>query len=192
MLADLKLAGRQAIKSPGFVLVAVLTLALGIGACTAIFSVVNGVLLRPLDYPEPERLMVMRESQLPAYPEFSVSPPDYLDWTRQLKSFENLAAFTGAPLNLTGEGEPQRLVGMKVTANYFATYGITPALGRVFSTEEDAPGKSKVAVVSEAFWQRVLGGDKNALEAVKKVWTTETVDDLADGWKRRKSRTRAV
>ncbi len=163
MFADLRFALRQLAKAPGFTAVAIITLALGIGACTAIFSVVNGVLLRPLDYPEPERLMVLKENQLPAFPEFSVSPPDYLDWAGQLKSFENLAAVTGAPLNLTGEGEPQRLVGAKVTANYFATYGIAPALGRVFSSDEDAPGKNKVVVVSDAFWQRVLGGSQDVV-----------------------------
>src|SRR5437773_12124772 len=111
MLNDLRYALRQLAKSPGFAAVTILTLALGIGACTAIFSVVNAVLLRPLDYPDPSRLVVIRETQLPHFPEFSVSPPNFLDWEKQTKSFERLAAYSGAGLNLTGEGEPQRLVG---------------------------------------------------------------------------------
>src|SRR5687768_13723567 len=115
---DLRFAYRQLFNSPGFSLVAVLTLALGIGACTAIFSVVNAVLLKPLDFPEPDRLVIIRETQLPQFPEFSVSPPNYLDWQKQTKSFERMAAYTGAGLNLTGQGEPERLVGVRATADY--------------------------------------------------------------------------
>ena len=158
MLADLRFALRHLRKSPGFALVVVLTLALGIGACTAIFSVVNGVLLRPLDYPDPERLVVLEETQLPEFPEFSLSPPNYLDWEKQLKSFESIAAYSGASLNLTGEGEPQRLVGVKATVHYFDVFGVKPMLGRAFAPEEDAPGKDKVVVLSQPFWQRVFGG----------------------------------
>src|ERR1044072_7538223 len=132
MIADLRYAFRQLIKSPSFTVVAVLTLALGIGACTAIFSVVNTVLLRPLDYSNPDRIMVIRETQLPQFPEFSVSPPNYLDWEKQTKSYEYIAAYTGAPMNLTGEGEPQRLVGIKATAHYFDVWGVKPLLGRMF------------------------------------------------------------
>src|ERR1041385_2771892 len=104
---DFRYAFRQLIKAPSFTVVAILTLALGIGACTAIFSVVNTVLLRPLDYPNPDRLVMIRESQPPKFPEFAISPPNYLDWEKQAKSYEHLAAYTGATLNLTGEGEPQ-------------------------------------------------------------------------------------
>ena len=158
MLTDLRYAFRQLIKSPGFTAVTILTLALGIGACTAIFSVVNAVLLRPLDYPEPARLVVIRETQLPDFPEFSVSPPNYLDWEKQTKSYENLAAYSGSRINLTGDGEPQQLIGVKATAHYFDVYGIKPALGRTFLPEEDAPGKNHVVVLSYPFWQRVFGG----------------------------------
>src|SRR3989440_4566886 len=105
MLNDFRYALRQLIKSPSFTVVAILTLALGIGACTAIFSVVNAVLLRPLDYPEPARLVVIKETQLPDFPEFSVSPPNYIDWEKQTKSFENLAAYSGSRINFTGDGE---------------------------------------------------------------------------------------
>src|SRR3954453_19652293 len=161
MLNDFRYALRQLIKAPSFAIVAIITLALGIGACTAIFSVVNTVLLRPLDYPDPSRLVVIRETQLPQFPEFSVSPPNYLDWEKQTKSYEYLAAFTGAGINLTGEGEPQRLVGVKATAHYFDVYGVKPILGRFFVPEEDAVGKNHVVVLSYGFWQRVLGGAKD-------------------------------
>ena len=163
MTADLKFAFRQLTKSPGFTVVAILTLALGIGACTAIFSVVNGVLLRPLEYPQPEQLVVMKETNLPDYPEFSVSPPNYLDWEKQLKSYTHIAAYEGAPLNLTGDNEPQRLIGVKATAHYFEVYGATPSLGRGFLPGEDAVGKDKVVVLSHPLWQRVFGGAPDVL-----------------------------
>ena len=160
MISDFRFAFRQLFKSPGFTFTAVLTLALGIGACTAIFSVINGVLLRPLDFPQPDRIVVIRETNLPQFPEFSVSPPNYLDWAKQTKSWHYLAAYSGAQVNLTGEGEPQRLIGVKATAHYFDVYGIKPVLGRTFVPEEDAPGKDHVVVLSHAFWQRVFGGER--------------------------------
>ncbi|HZE57082.1 MAG TPA: ABC transporter permease [Chthoniobacterales bacterium] len=163
MLNDFRYALRQLIKAPSFTIVAILTLALGIGACTAIFSVVDVVLLRPLDFPDPDRVVVIRETQLPKFPEFSVSPPNYLDWEKQTKSYEYLAAYTGAPLNLTGEAEPQRLIGMKVTAHYFNVYGIKPLLGRFPLPEEDAVGKNHVVVLSYGFWQRVFGGARDVV-----------------------------
>src|SRR3981081_4770328 len=147
MLNDLRYALRQLIKAPSFTIVAILTLALGIGACTAIFSVVNVVLLRPLDYPEPDRIVTIRETNLPQFPEFSVSPPNYLDWEKQTKSYEYLAAYSGARINLTGDGEPQQLIGIKATAHYFDVYGIKPVLGRTFLPEEDGPGKNHVVVL---------------------------------------------
>ena len=163
MLNDLRYALRQLIKAPSFTAVAILTLALGIGACSAIFSVVNVVLLRPLDYPEPGRIVVIRETNLPQFPEFSVSPPNYIDWEKQTKSYEYLAAYSGAGVNLTGEGEPQRLVGVKATAHYFDVYGVKPILGRMLLPEEDAQGKNHVVVLSYPFWQRVFGGKGDAV-----------------------------
>jgi len=158
MLNDFRYAFRQLIKAPGFTAVTILTLALGIGACTAIFSVVNTVLLRPLDYPDPSRLVTIRETQLPEFPEFSVAPPNFLDWAKQSKSFEKLAAYSGSRINLTGDGEPQQLLAVKATAEYFEVYGIKPALGRTFLPEEDAVGKNHVAVLSYPCWQRLFGG----------------------------------
>jgi len=163
MFSDLRYAFRQLVKNPGFASVAILTLALGIGACTAIFSVVNGVLLRPLDFPQPDRIVVIRETNLPQFPEFSVSPPNYLDWAKQTKSWQYLAAYSGAQVNLTGKGEPQRLVSVKATAHYFDVYQIKPVLGRTFIPEEDAPGKDHIVVLSHAFWQRVFGSEPNVL-----------------------------
>ncbi len=163
MLNDLRYALRQLVKAQSFTAIAILTLALGIGACSAIFSVVNTVLLRPLDYSEPDRIVAIRETQLPQFPEFSVSPPNYLDWEKQTKSYEYLAAYSGAGVNLTGEGEPQRLVGVKATAHYFDAYGVKPVLGRMLLPEEDAPGKNHVVVLSYPFWQRVFGGKGDAV-----------------------------
>jgi putative ABC transport system permease protein len=163
MLNDLRYALRQLIKAPSFTIVAILTLALGIGACTAIFSVVNVVLLRPLDYSDPDRIVAIRETQLPQFPEFSVSPPNFLDWEKQTKSYEYLAAYSGAALNLTGEGEPQRLIGVKATAHYFDVYGVKPVLGRMLLPEEDGQGKNHVVVLSYSFWQRVFGGARDVL-----------------------------
>jgi putative ABC transport system permease protein len=158
MLNDLRYALRQLVKAPSFTIVAILTLALGIGACTAIFSVVNVVLLRPLDYPQPDRIVNIRETNLPQFPEFSVSPPNYIDWEKQTKSYEYLAAYSGARVNLTGDGEPQQLLGVKATAHYFDVFGVKPVLGRMLLPEEDAQGKNHVVVLSYPFWQRVFGG----------------------------------
>src|SRR5688572_8852771 len=112
----MKHAIRQLLKAPGFTAIAVLTLALGIGACTAIFSVVNSVLLRPIAYPDSDRILILRESRLPQYPSFSVSPANYLDWEKELTGvFESTYAANGASYNLTGTGEPVRVTGMRVT-----------------------------------------------------------------------------
>jgi putative ABC transport system permease protein len=163
MLNDFRYALRQLVKGPSFTIVAISTLALGIGACTAIFSVVDTVLLRSLEFPNPDRIVVIRETQLPKFPEFSVSPPNYLDWAKQAKSFDHLAAYGGAALNLTGEGEPQRLIGVKTTAHYFDVYGVKPVLGRMLLPAEDAQGKNQVVVLSYGFWQRVFGGARDVV-----------------------------
>ena len=163
MLNDFRYALRQLIKAPGFTIVAIVTLALGIGACTAIFSVVNTVLLRPLDFPNPDRIVLIRETQLPQFPEFSVAPPNYIDWEKQAKSFEHLAASAVARLNLTGDGEPQQITGVRATAHYFDVYGVKPILGRLLLPEEDAPGKNHVVVLNYPFWQRVFGGARDVV-----------------------------
>lgn len=166
MLTDIRYGIRQLLKNPGFTAIAILTLALGIGACTAIFSVVNGVLLKPLDYPQPERLVVVRESQLPQFPVFSVSPPNFLDWEKQAKSFEHLAAYSGGSVNLTGENEPQRLLGLSTTAHYFEVFGIKAILGRLLLPGDDAQGQEKVVVLSYPSWQRLFAGANDVIGRV--------------------------
>jgi len=159
---DMRYGFRMLWKSPGFTLVTVLALALGIGANTAIFSVVNTVLLRPLPYPNGERVVFMGEwSQ--QVPEMSVSYPNFVDWREQTQTLEQLGAFRGANYVLTGVGEPERLDGRQVSAGFFNVLGVTPAVGRNFSPDEDKPGASPVALVSHGFWQRRLGGDASII-----------------------------
>ncbi|HEV2802101.1 MAG TPA: ABC transporter permease [Pyrinomonadaceae bacterium] len=159
---DLRYGFRMLWKSPGFTLVTVLALALGIGANTAIFSVVNTVLLNPLPYPNGERLVFMGEwSQ--QVPEMSVSYPNFSDWRDQQQTMEGIAAFRSSNYVLTGVGEPERLDGRQVSANFFNVLGVTPALGRNFTPEEDKPGGNPVALISHGFWQRRLGGDPSVI-----------------------------
>jgi putative ABC transport system permease protein len=162
-MRDVRIAFRQLRNSPGFAAVAILTLALGIGACVAIFSVVNSVLLRPLAFPEPERLVVVNETKLPDLPEFSVAPGQYFDWRAQARSFEGLAALRADLYNLTGVGEPVRLNAWRVTSNTFSMLGVRPALGRDFSAEEDQPGNENVVILSHGFWLRQFGGRSDVL-----------------------------
>jgi putative ABC transport system permease protein len=163
LLKDVRYSVRMLVRNPAFTLVSVLALALGIGANVAIFSVVNGVLLRPLPFKEPDRLMMIRETKLPVFPEFSVAPGNFLDWKKQNTVFEHLAAFQGTSFNLIGSGEPERLRGMFVTEGFFSMLGAQPQLGRDFLPEEDQPGHNKVAILSHGLWQRRFGGDPKVL-----------------------------
>src|SRR2546427_91473 len=133
LLKDLRFGIRMMARSPGFTLVALITIALGIGANTAIFSVVNTVLLRPLPYEDADRLMVVWERQ-EQIPQESPSLPDFRDWRERSQSFEQLAIARRDNVNLTGTGEPERLIVRMITANFFSTLGVTPQLGRSFST----------------------------------------------------------
>ncbi len=160
---DLRYGARMLLKKPGFTLVAVITLALGIGANTAIFSVVNAVLLRPLPFKEPDRLVMIREMKLPQFPEFSVSPGNFLDWKRQNTVFERLVSLRGASFNLIGAGDPEQVMGLRVTDGFFAMLGAQPQIGRVFLPEEDQPGRANVALLSHGLWQRRFGGDPKIL-----------------------------
>jgi putative ABC transport system permease protein len=158
---DLKFAFRQLRKNPAFFIVTVLALALGIGANTAIFSVVNGVLLRPLSYPEPERLVRLHESNVKlGFPIFSVAPGTFFDWQAQNHVFENLAAISSSDFNLTGLDKPERVPALRVSATFFPVLRVRPELGRLFLLEEDAPGRNDVALLSRSFWQKRFGGDK--------------------------------
>jgi putative ABC transport system permease protein len=146
------------LKSPGFTVVTILALALGIGANTAIFSVVNAVLLRPLPYPTAERLAILSEwSQ--QVPNMSVSYPNFLDWREQNQVFEQIAAFRGAGYILTGAGEPERIAAQEVSASFFPVLGTAPVMGRNFAPAEDQPGGNRTAIISYGLWQRRFGAN---------------------------------
>jgi putative ABC transport system permease protein len=164
MVSDLKFSLRQLTKSPGFTAIAVFTLALGIGACTAMFSVVNSVLLRPIAYPESERLVIIRESFPPQYPVFSVAPANFRDWEQQNTVFEAMYAQRNSTYALTGRGEPARVLALRVTGRYFDVIRTPAMLGRVFGPADDRPEAGKVVVLSYAFWQKQLGGRTDVLQ----------------------------
>ncbi len=140
LLQDIRYGIRMLLKKPGFTAVAVLTLALGIGACTAIFSVVNGVLLRPLPYAEPDRLVAMWSTSASERQEGFSSFPNYKDWRAQTRSFEEMAAYRDWDFTLNGMGEARRVTAMRVTAGFFPLLGVSPAAGRNFLAEEAARG----------------------------------------------------
>ena len=162
---DLRYALRMLFKNPGFTAVAVLTLALGIGANTAIFSVINTVLLRPLPYKEADRLvMVWEDGTRAGYPRDTPAAANYVDWRDQNQVFEGMAAMADQSFNLTGIGEPERIEGRRVSANLFTLLGVEPQLGRAFSPEEDQPGNNRVVILSHGLWQRRFGSDMNITE----------------------------
>jgi putative ABC transport system permease protein len=149
---------RMLVKNPGFTIVAVLALTLGIGADSAIFSVVNAVLLRPLPYPESERLVFLSErSQV--LEGMSIAYPNFLDWREQNNAFESIGVYRRQSYNLTGSGEPERLVAGQVSADLFTALRVSAARGRVFTNDEDKPGATPVVVLSDGLWKRRFGGD---------------------------------
>lgn len=148
--------------NPGFTAVAVLTLALGIGTNTAIFSVVNGVLLNPLPFPEPERLFAVYTTS-GTFEESSTSYLNFLDWQKQNHSFAQLGAFRTEEYNLTGTGEPERLHAHMISAEFFPAYGLNPVLGRNFRPEEDKPGAGPVAILGDGLWKRKFGASPDVL-----------------------------
>src|SRR5256885_2169939 len=156
VMNDLKFAFRQLLKNPAFTSVAVLTLALGIGANTAIFSVVNAVLLRPLAYPASGQLVWLSERG-PDWSGGSISYPNFTDWRNQQSVFEQFGVYTGNNFTLTGAGEPVRLAGAMVSADLFAALRTQPEIGRFFREDEDKPGAPPVAVISHALWQNRFG-----------------------------------
>ncbi|HEV3459619.1 MAG TPA: ABC transporter permease [Thermoanaerobaculia bacterium] len=162
VVQDLRLSFRTLAKNPGFTAVTALTLALGIGSNTAIFSVVKAVLLDGLPYPHPERLVRITEHSRQAG-DMMVSWPDYLDWQQQNQVFSGLAAYHFDGYNLTGVEEPVRLHGMQATASFFALTGAVPILGRVFAAAEDRPGASPVALLANGLWRNRFGGDPRIL-----------------------------
>ncbi|MFY9557676.1 MAG: ABC transporter permease, partial [Blastocatellia bacterium] len=165
ILQDLRYGFRMLLKHPGFTTVAVIALALGIGANTAIFSVVNAVLLRPLPFPEPERLMVVYESRTDrGVSRSSVSYPNFADWRDQNSVFERMSSYHDSDFVMTGDGEPARLQGAVVNADLFPLLGVAPILGRPFLPEEDKPGDSGgVVMLSHRLWQQRFTGDPNII-----------------------------
>src|SRR5215468_9858642 len=160
---DIRYAARNLWQRPGFTLFALVTLALGIGANTAIFSVVNGVLLQPLPYPESERLVALREFNLTKQPDAQIAPGNFLEWRRQNTVFTQLEAYRTVSYNLTGDGLPERLLAGRVSTGMFKLLGVQPVLGRDFRPEEDQPGNERVVLISDALWQRRFGADPNVL-----------------------------
>ncbi len=162
LLQDLRYALRMFRNSPGFTSVAILTLALGIGANTALFSVVNGVLLNPLPYTQPDRLVAVY-AKTNDFGRSSISYPNFLDWVRDNRSFSSLAAFRADSFNLTGVGDPQRLAANMVSAAFFPTLGVKPVLGRFFLEQEDQLGAPPVAVISESLWKQKFASSPDIL-----------------------------
>jgi len=164
LLTDLRYTVRMLRKSPLFTLAVVLTIALGIGANTAIFSVVNAVMLRPLPYQQPDRLVwIAEKNDKLNLPTFAASVLNYLAWKERTRAFESLAAFGFATFNLTETGDPEQLTGGTVTPSLFPLLGIKPVLGRSFADGEDRPGSSRVAMIGEGLWKRRFGGDPSVV-----------------------------
>ena len=161
LLQDIRYGIRTLAKNPGFTAVAVLTLALGIGANTAIFSVVENLLLRPLPYPRPDRLVEIANSYPPQLPKVGLSPGDYADWRRQNASFSEMGTYAKITqgFNLTGEGEPQRVTAVYADDGLFPMLGVRPVMGRAFLPEEDQAGSALVVILGHRLWQSRYGGD---------------------------------
>jgi putative ABC transport system permease protein len=164
LFQDIRYGLRALLSKPAFTIVAVLALALGIGANTAIFSVVNSVLLRPLAYPESERLvMVWEERTSLGFPADTPAPANFFDWREQQSVFEDMAAMADRAFNLTGTGEPEKIEGQRVSASFFPLFGVAPMRGRAFLPEDDMPESSPVVIIGHALWQRRFGGDEGLL-----------------------------
>ena len=164
LLQDLRYSVRMLIKKPGFTLIAVMTLSLGIGANTAIFSVVNGVLLQPLPYKEPGRLVrVYSEFPTMNLRKFWVSPPEFMEIQKEAKSWESIGAWAASGANIATTGEPIRVTSTSITRTLIETLGVQPALGRNFTPEEDLVGGPNAAIISHALWQRAFAGQSDII-----------------------------
>ena len=167
---DVRYGLRQLRRNPGFTTVAVVTLALGIGVNTAIFGVVNAVLLRPLPFPDASRIMMVwhtpPQKSFPGVKRFVVSPANYLDWRRQNHVFEGMAAIGFHPFNLTGNGQPESVLGAKVSAGFFSVLCVGPKIGRAFSLDDDQPGHGNVVILTDAFWRSHFDADPDVLGKV--------------------------
>src|SRR5215213_7431124 len=159
---DIRFGVRMLVKNPGVTVVVIIALALGIGANTAIFSVVNAVLIRPLPYHESERLVFLNEKS-PVLDEMSISYPNFLDWRAHNQTFEKMGVYNRASYNLTGAGEAERIITGQMSADLFSVLRVNPLHGRVFTNEEDKPGGTPVVVLSYGLWQRRFGGQTSIL-----------------------------
>jgi len=159
---DLRYGARVLAKSPGFSLIAILTLALGIGANTAIFSVVNGVLFNPLPFHQPDQLVSMFQ-EIPNFKNGSISYPNFTDWRRMNTTFAGMAAYRSTGFNLSGNGEPERLHGEMISAGFFEILGVNPIMGRTFTADEDRLGANPTAMITEGLWKRKFGGRKDII-----------------------------
>src|ERR1051325_3773898 len=157
MLQDLRYALRMLAKSPAFSMIAVLTLALGIGANTAIFSVGNAVLINPRPFHHPEQLVSLFQ-KMHNFSNASISYPNFVDWRRMNTTFSAMAAYRQVGFTLTGSGEPERLRGEMISAGFFEILGVNPLLGRTFTTEEDRLGANPTCMITEGLWKHKFGG----------------------------------
>jgi len=175
LLQDIRYAIRTLAKAPAFTAIAVLTLALGIGANTALFSVVNGVLLSPLPYPHPNRIVALY-SRTTMFNHSSISYPNFLDWQKQNNSFSELAAYRSDSFNMTGRGRPQRVRTIMCSAGFFKILGVQPVIGRLFRTQDDHPGAAPVVILSNGFWHRSFGASRQIIgQAISLNGTPYTV-----------------
>jgi putative ABC transport system permease protein len=162
---DLRYSARVLKRTPGFAITAVLIVALGIGATTAAFSVTDFVLIRPLPFPEPDRLVMLSE-KTPGYVTMEFSPPNYRDWTQAAKSFESTGAYTGRSVTMTGHGDTRRVQGTAVDVNLFKTLRVAPIFGRSFQPDDDREGAPGTIILAHRFWQQEFGGNRNVVGEV--------------------------
>ena len=160
--ADARIALRLLRRRPGWTASVLATLALAIGANSALFSVLDAALLQPMPYPAPERLVLIGETA-PSFPEMSVSYPDYVDWRARTRSFDEMGVFRGAEVNLTGMGAPRRAHVVEASASYFHVLGVRPLVGRTFEEDEDRVGGPPVVVLTEAMARKLYGHPGAAL-----------------------------
>ena len=170
LLQDIRYGMRSLLRQPGFAVIAVVTLALGIGINAALFSVVNGVLLNPLQFPEPEQLVVLNQSK-PNFDQGAVTYPNFLDLRKENKTFSAMTIFRGTAFSLIGTGEPERVTGRFVSADFCSVFGIKPVVGRAFLPHEDEPGVTPTVLISNDLWQRKFAGNPDV------ITRTITLDD---------------
>ena len=162
LLQDIRFSIRMLVKNPGFAAIAILTLALGIGANTALFSVVNGVLLNPLAYPHSEQLVTVY-GKTPGFARAPISYLNFLDWQRATRTFSSMALYRNEPYNLTGTGEAELVGGSMISADFFPTLGVTPVLGRNFRTDDDRAGAAPVVMLGGGLWKRKFGSSPDVI-----------------------------